>query len=277
MTELKQSTAGQEVTIGPFLDDTDGKTPEILLTIANTDIQIMKAGATAFINKNSGGAIVKGSNGYYQITLDETDSSVAGTMVIEVTMAGALPVKEVVNILISNMYDSKYSTDYLQVDIVEAGGSSITGVDDFKADVSNLDDSISSRSSHNASDVWSSVSRTLTAGTKDTEVDAIKTKTDSLTFTTSNKVDSRIDAVGSNAVTTPNDFKLTVAEIKTGITDGSLDMEEMLRLMLSLLVAKSSGGGTNSYVFRDISDTKNRISMTVDDDGNRLTVTVDGA
>ena len=53
---LRQSTASQEILLGPFLDDTDGKTQETGLTIANTDIKIWKENATCEFNKNSLGA-----------------------------------------------------------------------------------------------------------------------------------------------------------------------------------------------------------------------------
>jgi len=52
--------------------------------------------------------------------------------------------------------------------------------DQYKADVTNLDVPVSSRSSHTAVDVWASATRTLTAGTKDAEIDAIKTETDKI-------------------------------------------------------------------------------------------------
>ena len=52
---LRQSTASQDVMIGAFIDDTDFKTPETGLTIANTDIKLLKDGG-ASVNKNSGGA-----------------------------------------------------------------------------------------------------------------------------------------------------------------------------------------------------------------------------
>ncbi len=51
--QLFQTTAGQEIPLGPFLDDTDGKTAETGLTIANTDIKLWKTGATSLVSKNS--------------------------------------------------------------------------------------------------------------------------------------------------------------------------------------------------------------------------------
>ena len=37
---LKQSTASQEVLLGPFLDETDAITPLTALSIANTDLKL---------------------------------------------------------------------------------------------------------------------------------------------------------------------------------------------------------------------------------------------
>ena len=90
--QLISSTNSQEVAIGPFLDDTDGKTAETGLTIANTDIKIWKSGATSLVNKNSGGATHM-ANGVYSIVLDATDTGTSGPMVIFCHVAGALPVR----------------------------------------------------------------------------------------------------------------------------------------------------------------------------------------
>lgn len=67
----------------------------------------------------------------------------------------------------------------------------------------------------------------------------------------------------------------TVAAILAGIVEGTYDLKEVLRLILSFVAGKSTGGGTAAIVFRNTGDTKNRIIMTVDDQGNRSTVTLD--
>jgi hypothetical protein len=58
--------------------------------------------------------------------------------------------------------------------------------------------------------------------------------------------------------------------------EGTLDVGEVLRIMLAALAGQASGGGTTSIAFRDQADTKDRISATVDSSGNRSAVTVDG-
>ena len=88
---LRQSTAGQVILLGPFLDDTDGKSPETGLTIANTDIKLRKGpAATSESNKNSGGATHIAS-GRFHATLDATDTATLGELEVSVNIAGALP------------------------------------------------------------------------------------------------------------------------------------------------------------------------------------------
>lgn len=102
---LKRLTASQKVPIGPFLDDTDGKTPETGLTIANTDIKLWKNGATSLVNKNSGGATHM-ANGIYYMVMDDTDTAVLGPIVVFIHVAGALPVR--VEIDVNDKYDVAY-------------------------------------------------------------------------------------------------------------------------------------------------------------------------
>lgn len=55
--------------------------------------------------------------------------------------------------------------------------------------------------------------------------------------------------------------------------DGTaISLRGSCKLILSVLTGKSSGGGSNPLVFRDIVDSKNRISVTADANGNRTAV-----
>lgn len=120
---LKQSTASQEVPLGPFLDSTDGVTAETALTIANTDIKLWKTGATTLANKNSGGA-THISQGVYYAVLDATDTATLGPMVAFISMTGALPIRVEFEVLAANVYDSLIGGgDLLQVDTTEWKGA----------------------------------------------------------------------------------------------------------------------------------------------------------
>lgn len=112
---LKQSTASQSRAIGPFVDDTDFKTAETALTIANTDIKLIVNGA-ASANKNSGGGTHR-ANGVYGITFDATDTATVGEMQVSVVVAGALPVFDKFFVLEEAVYDALFGASapgYLQ-------------------------------------------------------------------------------------------------------------------------------------------------------------------
>ena len=68
---------------------------------------------------------------------------------------------------------------------------------------------------------------------------------------------------------------ITVADILAGVVEGTITLVQVQRLIMSVLAGLASGGDTTSIKFRDLADTKNRISETVDANGNRTSVTLD--
>ena len=164
---LRQSTASQEVPLGYFLDSTDGNTEETALTIANTDIKLWKAGATTLASKNSGGA-THISNGVYYAVLDATDTNTLGSLIVFCHVAGALAVKVECVVLAANIYDSLI------------GGGDLLDVE--------------------LGAVATAANLATVAGYIDTEVAAIKAKTDSLTFTVAGQVDANIQSVNDVTV-----------------------------------------------------------------------------
>ena len=377
---LKQSTASQEVLLGPFLDDTDGSV-ETGLTIANTDIQLWRNGGTTLGNKNSGGA-THISGGLYHTTLDASDTDTVGPLVIFVHMAGTLHVKQECDVLPANVYDSRYGADKLQVDIAEADGTAWNSGAFTATTMADNAVTAAKIATDVATELWSAATRTLTANTNlsisaadiraalglasanldtqltaiddavDTEVAAIKAKTDQLTFTTAGRVDSQVhgmqnDVITSGAVAasaaqeladqvwretladhtavagstaaslnaagsagdpwttalpgayaagtagkiigdnvdttissraatgsipTANQNADALLDRSAGVETG-LTVRQWLRLAASVLFGKSSGHPT-SPVYRDVNDTKDRITATVDG-GNRTAVTKD--
>ena len=105
---LKQSTAGQEISIGRFVDSTDGNTQETGLTIANTDIRLKK-GTADWAAKNSGGGTHE-EFGNYRITLDATDTATLGILEIAVHVSGALSVEKTCLVVPSGAYDVLVTT-----------------------------------------------------------------------------------------------------------------------------------------------------------------------
>ena len=105
---LKQSTASQTFALGPFIDDTDFKTPETGLTIANTDVKLIKGTSTTSVNKNFGGGthIV---NGKYGFTFDATDTETVGGLDVSIKVAGALIVTAKFWVLEEDIFDAFFA------------------------------------------------------------------------------------------------------------------------------------------------------------------------
>jgi len=87
---LRQSTS-VDVPIGPFVDQTDGFTAETGLTLTQPDIRLKKNNAN-WIQKNAAQTLTHEENGYYEVTLDATDTNTLGLLRVAVNEAGALPV-----------------------------------------------------------------------------------------------------------------------------------------------------------------------------------------
>jgi len=94
--------------MGPFVDDTDFKTLETALTIANTDVKLSKNGASS-VNKNSGGG-THIANGEYSFTFDATDTNTVGELTAIISVAGALVVKKTFFVLSAVVYDAIYGS-----------------------------------------------------------------------------------------------------------------------------------------------------------------------
>lgn len=98
----------------------------------------------------------------------------------------------------------------------------------------------------------------------DTEVAAIKAKTDNLPAAPAAVSD--IPTANANA-----DALLD----RANAVETSLTLRQAMRLMSAALAGKLSGAATASVVIRNVGDSKDRITATVDANGNRTAVTTD--
>lgn len=98
-----------EVMFGFFMDQTDGTTERNSETIANTDFRLHKYRASAFVNKNSGGASFI-SVATYLARFDSTDVNTPGPMQVFIHKTSCLPVKMEFNVLTEAAWVEKYST-----------------------------------------------------------------------------------------------------------------------------------------------------------------------
>jgi hypothetical protein len=68
----------------------------------------------------------------------------------------------------------------------------------------------------------------------------------------------------------------TVADaVFAKMVEGSLNLQQALRLMMAMLYGKVNGAASDTINFRDMADLKNRVVITADADGNRSAVTLD--
>ena len=111
MIRLRQSTASQEVALGPFVDGTDGFTlKEALGPIAASDLRLWKNGATATVNASTTASLMSGGDGMYLLVLGTGDTDTVGPMFIIATPAGARPIRIECEVLPGTVFDFMFST-----------------------------------------------------------------------------------------------------------------------------------------------------------------------
>lgn len=122
MQLLKQSTAAT-IKIGPFVDSSDGVSPETGLTISQADIQLSKNGG-AFAQTNNATGATHDALGWYGVPLDTTDTNTLGRLTVMIYETGALPVFMHFMVVPANVYDALVGgSDALQVDLTQIAGS----------------------------------------------------------------------------------------------------------------------------------------------------------
>lgn len=104
MQYLRQSTAFTQ-RLGPFLDEDDGKTAEVSLTINQADVQISKSGA-AFAQKNESSGGTHDTDGHYSFTFNATDTGTLAKLDVQIAVAGALPIFKEYMVVSAQVFDS---------------------------------------------------------------------------------------------------------------------------------------------------------------------------
>jgi hypothetical protein len=108
MRFLRQSTASQEILLGPFVAAADGSA-QTGLTIANTDIKLLVGGATSEANKNSGGG-THIAGGRYSAVLDATDTATVGILEVSVNPASGIPWNKSYYVMEALRFDSLFGS-----------------------------------------------------------------------------------------------------------------------------------------------------------------------
>lgn len=123
-TWLKQSTA-TDVELGPFIDDTDGKTAETALTLSQADCLLIKNGG-ASAQKNDATSATHLAGGHYKVPLNTTDTNTLGRLRLYVNESGALPVWRDFMVLPAMIYDSLVAgSDVLDASVTQWTGTAV--------------------------------------------------------------------------------------------------------------------------------------------------------
>lgn len=119
-------------------------------------------------------------------------------------------------------------------------------------------------------------------GASELAADAVTEIQSGLSTLTAATVRSAVGLASANldtqlaAVPTANQNADALLDRTAGIETG-LTLRQCLRLMASVLFGKASGLETTTVVYRDVNDSANRITATVDDSGNRTSVTLNAS
>jgi len=233
---MRQSTT-VTVIMGPFLDSTDGITPETALSIPAASVMISKAGGV-FGAKSEASACAHQTGGLYSCTFNATDTGTRGNFFVSIQVAGALPVWERFTIYNTDGYDFLFSTSNLfalattisgQVATAQLDLDLITGANGvilnstqanyapataaslatLTANVAVIDGIVDEILIDTGATLDGKLNTmTTTLGTINGNVTAVKGKTDSLQFTGTGRVQSNLATVNDfvvngNGTTTP--------------------------------------------------------------------------
>ena len=251
MIELRQSTA-RIVRAGSFVDPTDGVTPVAGVTLGAADeAEALKANGAATVDISGFTfAAVTGAGAWYNLSLTASATDTLGELIIVIQEAAAyLPVERKFMVVTQNYWDSKYSTDKLQVDVVEDSVG-------FALD--------------------STVAKEATKF--DPAADTVARVT--LADTTTANTDMR--GTDSAALAANTALEATVAALRdynpeVDVLEDTETYAENMRLTRAQGVGELEKPDVNTHVFKGVDGVKTRITGTVDEDGDRTRVVVDGS
>ncbi len=243
MQYLKQSTT-INIKLGPFLDRLDGYTEETGLTPA---VEISKNGGS-FASRNSATAVAHDAEGWYTVELDTTDTNTLGRLVVKAQDNSThLPVWQEYSIFTINAYDTLFSTDNLDVNVVSFdvfaqdqiwgyGSRSLTeGVDILSisgdsaaADNLELDyDGTGYNKTNSTIGTATSITNTVTLASATHTGAVIPTVT-----TVTNQVSADVTAISGDSTSADN---LELAFDGTGYDLGGIDVSELNQIVDDLI------------------------------------------
>lgn len=120
MSQYLKADTGATILIGPFVDKTNGVTPEVGLAAGDVDeIGVYKHDGTSLVDISGTTTFTHRAGGMYTLTLSTTDTNTEGRLTVYVRDDSVcLPVWKDFMVVNANVYDSLFAvaaTDYLKV------------------------------------------------------------------------------------------------------------------------------------------------------------------
>lgn len=279
--ELKQSTSWTGP-VGPFLDESDGITPETGLTISQADIRLKKNGG-AWAQSNDATGATHEEGGWYELTLDATDTNTLGVLKLSIQESGAVPVWENFLVVSANYWDHKYGTANLNANAVAISGDT-TAADNLEAAYDGA--GYAGGTIKQIVDVGAISGDTTAAdncelmfdgtgyagGTTKLGVDIVSISGDT---TAADNAELMFDGTGYAGGTTKLVTNLSSAGLDSVVPRTGLTGKTALGYIVDAAAGLISGVGTGTVVVKDAGDqTTTRITATTDAIGNRTAVTL---
>jgi hypothetical protein len=251
MRILKQSTA---VNVMVFMtqaaDHVTGITGATLTITASKN-----GGAFASITPT----VTERGTGWYNLALDTAMTDTLGDLALHITAASADPSDLYARVVVRPFDDLAFPN-------VSGRGMDVSAGGDVDADAAGVRTAVG-----------------LAAANLDTQLDALPTAAEIRVEMDANSVDlntiiSRVDVATSTRAVAGDSMALTAGAVDAlwdEVLEGGYTARELVRGFAAALLAKLSGANLNAPLFRDLADTKNRITATTDASGNRSVVTLD--
>ncbi len=219
MRYLRNNT-NTRIAVGPFLDKTDGVTPETELTVTNDLLTfvvdtsgvptlVISAAPTVSGGVNNMFHIINDSSGFYDISLSASDVNYYGRAMMALTdAANHCPVFHEFEIVPANIYDSMIlGSDTLYANVIQMENNIITSATIASNAITSAGIATgaitSAKFSENAINAAAldtdAVTEIQTGLATSATLSEVKAKTDSLTFSVANQVNANIISVYSSS------------------------------------------------------------------------------
>lgn len=255
---LRQSTAS---TINLNLVKTADGTGETGATVASVSVQLMKQSDTSSNSvvsitpaaSSSTHDMVHGGLGVWNLELTTTDTNTAGRLTVTWAYTGCYTLTKTWTVLPADVYDA------LPGGALQSGADVVALIDSTST---KLDVAVSTRASWGDLRADHTTSNTFGEGVPVAPGGIVAASIASDAFTAA-KFNSDVGSEFANAL----------LDLSSGV-ETNFTLRQVLRIMAAAMAGRSSGADTSAPIFRDLNNTKDRITATTNS-GGRATVTLD--